>query len=381
MNNKIKIKILEDSHYAIKSLYRNHIDVYNIDYKETGNVYTIDERDLEKLNLDNVEVISYKGLKSIFFKLKRHRHFIGATLLSLLLVFLASNVIVDVNVIHSDKKIRLLVEDELFDLGIKQFIIKKPFDKIQEIKEKIKEKHPNEIEWLEIIDDGMKYTIRVEERIITKPDKVPDFCNIISTKDAVVLSSTAAKGQNIVSNNEFVKKGDVLISGEIKFNEATKSHVCASGTVYGNTWYRVSISLPYEHSIKNYTGKKKGNLAFEFGSVYNRIFRVHYDEYDVEKRRIFGLGKFALYKETVKEYNSQKETYTEEEIMDQALKTAREKLEIKLDDDATILSEKVLQSNTYDNTISVDIFYAVKEVISTQVESEYIEKEPKEEIE
>lgn len=381
MNNKIKIKILEDSHYAIKSLYRNHIDVYNIDYKETGNVYTIDERDLEKLNLDNVEVISYKGLKSIFFKLKRHRHFIGATLLSLLLVFLASNVIVDVNVIHSDKKIRLLVEDELFDLGIKQFIIKKPFDKIQEIKEKIKEKHPNEIEWLEIIDDGMKYTIRVEERIITKPDKIPDFCNIISTKDAVVLSSTAAKGQNIVSNNEFVKKGDVLISGEIKFNEATKSHVCASGTVYGNTWYRVSISLPYEHSIKNYTGKKKGNLAFEFGSVYNRIFRVHYDEYDVEKRRIFGLGKFALYKETVKEYNSQKETYTEEEIMDQALKTAREKLEIKLDDDATILSEKVLQSNTYDNTISVDIFYAVKEVISTQVESEYIEKEPKEEIE
>ncbi len=381
MNNKIKIKILEDSHYAIKSLYRNHIDVFNIDYKETGNVYTIDERDLEKLNLDNVEVISYKGLKSIFFKLKRHRHFIGATLLSLLLIFLASNVIVDVNVIHSDKKIRLLVEDELFDLGIKQFIIKKPFDKIQEIKEKIKEKHPNEIEWLEIIDDGMKYTIRVEERIITKPDKVPDFCNIISTKDAVVLSSTAAKGQNIVSNNEFVKKDDVLISGEIKFNEATKSHVCASGTVYGNTWYRVSISLPYEHSIKNYTGKKKGNLAFEFGSVYNRIFRVHYDEYDVEKRRIFGLGKFALYKETVKEYNSQKEMYTEEEIMDQALKTAREKLEIKLDDGATILSEKVLQSNTYDNTISVDIFYAVKEVISTQVESEYIEKEPKEEIE
>ncbi len=381
MNNKIKIKILEDSHYAIKSLYRNHIDVYNIDYKETGNVYTIDERDLEKLNLDNVEVISYKGLKSIFFKLKRHRHFIGATLLSLLLVFLASNVIVDVNVIHSDKKIRLLVEDELFDLGIKQFIIKKPFDKIQEIKEKIKEKHPNEIEWLEIIDDGMKYTIRVEERIITKSDKVPDFCNIISTKDAVVLSATAAKGQSIVSNNEFVKKGDVLISGEIKFNETTKSHVCASGTVYGNTWYRVSISLPYEHSIKNYTGKKKGNLAFEFGSVYNRIFRVHYDEYDVEKRRIFGLGKFALYKETVKEYKSQKEMYTEEEIMDQALKTAREKLEIKLAEDATILSEKVLQSNTYDNTISVDIFYAVKEVISTQVESEYIEKEPKEEIE
>ncbi len=381
MNNRIKIRILEDSHYTIKTLYRNHINIYDIDYKETGNIYTIDESDLEKLKIDNIEVVSFKGIKSVLYKIKRHRHFIGATILSLLLVFFISNVIVEVNVIHSDKKIRLLVEDELFDLGIKQFILKKPFEKIQDIKEKIKKKHPNEIEWLEIIDDGMKYTIRVEERIITEPSKTKDFCNVISTKDAVVLGSTVSKGQNVVDNNEFVKKGDVLISGEIKFNEATKSHVCASGTVYGNTWYRVSISLPYEHTIKNYTGKSKSNIGFEYGSTYNRIFKVHYENYDVEKKRLVKIGKFALYKETVKEYTSKKEVYKEDEVLNQALKTAREKLEIKLDENASIMSEKVLQSSTYDSIISVDVFYAVKEIISTQVESEYIEKEQKEELE
>lgn len=378
MNNKIKIKILEDSHYTIKTLYRNHINIYNIDYKDTGNVYTIDEKDLEKLNIDNIEIVSYKGIKSILYKIKRHRHFLGATILSLILIFLMSNIIVDVNVIHSDRKIRMLVEDELFDLGIKQFIIKKPFSTIQEIKEKIKKKHPNEIEWLEIIDDGMKYTVRVEERIITKPTETPKYCNVVSTKDAVVLGATISKGQSVVNNNDFIKKGDVLISGEIKFNEAIKSHVCASGTVYGNTWYRVSISLPYEHTIKNYTGKSKNNLGFEYGSTYNRIFKVHYENYDVLKKRIFKIGKFALYKETIKEYNEQKEVYKEDEVLNQALKTAREKLEIKLDENATILNEKVLQSSTYDNTISVDIFYAVKEIISTQVESEYIEEQKEE---
>lgn len=381
MMNRIRVRILEDGHYTIKMFYRKGINVYNIDYCKDGNVYTICERDLEKLDLDEVEILSYKGFKSIFYKILRHRHFILATILSLLLVFLASHVIVDVNVIHSDKGVRSLVEDELFDAGIKQFIVKKSFSEIQKIKEKIKKKHPKEIEWLEIIDDGMKYTVRVEERIITKEKEKPNYCNVVSKRDAVVLSSVTSSGQDLVTNNQFVKKGEVLISGEVKFNEEVKSHVCASGDVYGNTWYRVSISMPYRHEVKNYTGKTKSNVGFEFGSVYDRIFKVHFDAYDVEKKRIFKLGKFALYKEKIKEYTSEEVSYKEEEVLEQALKTAREKLEIKLDKNASILSEKVLQSSTYDSIISVDIFYAVKELISTQVVEEYVEKSDEEELE
>ena len=381
MKNKIRIKLLLDNNYAIKFLYKQKIDIYNIEYLKSGNIYTIEESQLENIKPELVEVISYTGLKSLIFRLKRCRHFIGATLLSLFLLYLGNFIIIDVDVIHSDKKIRFLVEDELYDLGIKPFIIKKSFDSIQKIKEKVKNNYPNDIEWLEIIEDGMKYTVRVEERIITKENKPKDFCNIVSTKDATILSVVSSKGQSLVLQNDFVKKGDTLISGEIKFNEATKSHVCAEGIVYGNTWYRVSISVPLEHTTKEYTNKKKNNLAFEFGSTYNRVFRVHFDDYDVEKTRLFGVGRFAIYKEKIKEYTPIKNTYTEEEALKEALKLAKEKLMIKLDENAEILNEKVLQSSTYDSIISVDVFYAVKEIISKSVESEYIEKESDEELE
>ena len=38
----------------------------------------------------------------------------------------------------------------------------------------------------EIIEDGMKYTVKVEERIITKDEKTKEYCDIISTKSAVI---------------------------------------------------------------------------------------------------------------------------------------------------------------------------------------------------
>lgn len=370
--NRVLIRLKGYDRYALKYLRRLEIDVLNIDYNHDGNIYTIKEDDLEKLDISMVEIVSYRGIKRIIRLLNIYKHFLLSLMISVLLMFAISNVIVNVEVIHSSKDIRALIEDELYDRGIKPFIIKKSFRELQEIKESIKSEHPSEIEWLEIIDDGMKYTVRVEERIITHEEKDPEYCNVISEKDAVVISSVPKKGQSIVVPNEFVKKGSILISGKITYNEETKSHVCADGEVYGNTWYRVGVAIPLEHVIKEYTGKKKKNIGIEFGSTYNRIFKIHFDEYDVIKKKIFSIGKFTLYSETVQEYTSKTENYTEEEALEKAKKEGSEKLKVKLSQNASILNEKVLQSNNYDSIINVELFYSVKEVISTRVEEEIV---------
>lgn len=365
--NRIKIKVPTDSHYIIKSFYRKNIDIYNIEYTSNGTIYTIDEDNLEKILLDDIEIVSYKGIKSLLFKVKRYMHFLISCLISLILLYFMSGIIVKVEVIHSDKDIRALLEDELYSLGVKSFTFKKTFQELQDIKSHIKNEYPNDIEWLEIIDDGMKYTVRVEERIITKKEETPEYCNIVSTKDAIIMNITSQKGQAVLGINDHVKNGDVIVSGQIKFNEEIKSHTCAEAIVYGNTWYRVGANIPLEHETKVYTGKRKSNLAIEIGTNYNRIFKIHFDEYDISKKCLFRLGHFAIYKETVKEYYTKKESYTEEEAKTEALKQAREKLEVKLPQNSTILSEKVLQSNTYNSIISIDVFYSIKEIISKQI--------------
>ena len=102
---------------------------------------------------------------------------------------------------------------------------------------------------------------------------------------------------------------------------------------------------------------------------------MHLDKYDTDKKKIFSFGNFTLYSETLKEYKTVEKEYTENEAIDEALKLGREKLYLNLDKDASILSEKVLQTNRYDSIIEMDIFYSVKEIISEQVEREI----PKEE--
>ncbi len=368
--NKVSIRLPGYDRYAINYLRKRDIDILNIIYSEEGNIYTIYSADLEKLDSDIIEIVSYKGIKKFFKIVKMNSHFLFSIILSIVLMVAFSKVVVQVEVIHSNKDVRVLIEDELYDHGIKPFSFKKSFDELQDIKKKIKDDYPENIEWLEIVDDGMKYTVRVEERIITKPVQDPQYCNVVSTKDSIVLSGVAKKGQMVVAPNDFVKKDSILISGKITFNEATKSYVCGDGEVFGNTWYRVAISIPIEHTNKNFTGKKKGNVGFEFGSTYNRVFKIHFDDYDVSKKKIFSLGKFALYKETVEEYEEETLKYSEEEALEEALKQAREKLMIKLDSQSEILSENVLQTDSYDSIISVEVFYSVKEIISNRVEAQ-----------
>lgn len=375
MSRRIKIRINEDSRYTIKNLYRHKINIYNIEYKESGSVYTIDERDLDNLLYEDVEILSYKGYKGILVRLMRHRHFLFSFLLSIATIFLMSNFIIDVEVIHSDKKVRELIQEELYLNGIRPLMMKKSFGKIQIIKEKIKESHPEEIEWLEIIDEGMKYTVRIEERIITKEEIVPEYCDIVSTKDAIVTDVISSKGQNQVLANDFVKKGSILVSGAIKFNEEIKSYTCATGTVYGNTWYTVNVSVPYDYVSKKYTGEEAHNIAILSGSKLIEIFKVHLSKYDTTKKKIFGLGNFIFYYETHREYKTTNNKYTEEEAINKALELGREKILLNLEDDAEILNEKVLQRNAYDSIIEVEIFYSVKERIGMQVAKEIPEYE------
>ncbi len=366
--NRVKIKLSIKN--PIKNLYKLQVNVYNIEYQKDFTIITIDEDDLEKIENLNYEILSFRGLKLVLEKLKNNIHFLISILLSIFIMYLLSNICFSVNVIHSKKDIRTLLEDELYDHGIRPFTFKKRFKEIGAIKETIKKEYPNDIEWLEIIDDGMKYTVRVEERIINKEKENKNFCNVISTKDATILGVTSSHGQTLVNSGSIVKKGDILISGEIKFNEEAKARTCAEGIVYGNTWYKISVSIPLNYTQKEYTDKNKNNLAIELGTNYNRIFKVHFDEYDVDKVKIFGIGNFALYKEKIREYKSINSVYTKEEAIEEAKKRARENLLTNIGKSATILDEKVLQTDDYNSIISVEIFYSVKEIISKVVEAE-----------
>ena len=128
---------------------------------------------------------------------------------------------------------------------------------INKIKKQILEKHKNRIEWLEIENVGTKYIIRVEERILNNIEENGSPRDIVAKKDAIIKRIDAYSGEVLKNKLDYVRRGDIIISGNIHLNEEVKNHVEAKGKVYGEVWYKVSLEYPLHYEEVTYTNKKK----------------------------------------------------------------------------------------------------------------------------
>lgn len=253
----------------LKNIYNLNISIYNlvrINYKEIN--ITIKENDLDKIRnlsvLNEVSVIDYKGKMKAINKMKINRSFIFSIIIGVILLILLSNMIFTIEVSHTDNYLKELVLKELNKYGIKEYRFKKSFDELTDIKNKILEDNKKIIEWLEIEVSGTKYTVKIEERKINNKKKDNTYQDIISTRDAVIKNIVASNGVVVCDINDYVKKGDTLISGSIYLNDTLKGYTKAEGKVYGEVWYTISIEYPVLDVITSETGNKKTLYSINF---------------------------------------------------------------------------------------------------------------------
>lgn len=361
----IKCKARNHTRILVK-LYKNKINVYDVTQKEDELYIKVLESDYERIKKEIVTAKFYYVDDSGFFRIKKRITplKIFAVLLFLFLTNFFSNVIVKVNVIHSNKEIRDLVSKSLDSEGIHVWSLKKDYQELQKIKEKILSTYKDRLEWLEIESVGMSYVVRIEERIINQFNEENKFCHIIASKSGVVDSVTSTKGEILVHEGQYVKEGDILISGEIKFNEEVKNNVCASGNAYAEVWYETHVSLPIEYITKERTGKKRWNLSFESDSGKYKILRSRLATSETESKVLFRFFNFTFYWDTEYETLETKNYYDVSAGITKALELADEKIQTKFREFEKIKSRKVLKNSTNDSTIEVDVFYSIIENIS-----------------
>ena len=171
----------------IKRLTTKKIEILSLKYKDENHVtILVYKKDLETIfkikSIYQITENGVYGLLKIKQNLKLNTHLIIIITISFLIFLFFTHVIFDIEVIHSSKEIRTLLQDELAQYGIKKYSISKSFNELEKIKEKILNKYPNKLEWLEIEKEGTKYVVRVEERKITKNNDNNTPRNIIAQK-------------------------------------------------------------------------------------------------------------------------------------------------------------------------------------------------------
>ncbi len=361
MNKFVLIKVKNNIKRFINKCNERKIELYYVNYINKDEIIVkIKKEDYKNIKIFNYycEIDIYKSLgsDSIKEKIFKLKYFILTFIICLLLMYISSNVILKVSVIHSNIKIRELLLSELEDNGIKKYSIKKDFIELENIKNKILDNNKDKLEWISIESIGMTYVIRVEERILDNITDKDAYCNIISNKDALITKIYSDSGEILINVNDFVHKNDILISGDIKLNDGIMGSTCANGEVYGHVWYETNVTLKRNYQKKVYTGRKRLNFTFNHKILRNNKYE-NYDKDYIIKNRFF-----TIYKE--KEYKLENKLYTEEESLEKALLNIDNKFKSKLNGKGNIISKKVLKKDINNSTIYLEVFVVTEELIS-----------------
>ena len=368
MNKQVKIEVTGSVNRFINKCISNKIYLSNISYIDNNKITCIinldDYKKIKRLNYySKIKIVSYVGINKLKEMIKNNIFYIIIFILAFILMDIITSYIVDIEVIHSSSSIRKLIYKELDNNNVKKYSFAYDFNELEKIQDNILINNKDKLEWISITKDGMKYIIRCEERKIKEINKESGYRNIIAKKDAYITKIISTKGVNLVRSGEYVKKGDVLISGEIKLYEEVKGDTLATGYVYGNVWYDVEVSIPKEENKKEYTGKSRFNININDKIFFKNKYK-YFSQENIREIKILGL-KIKFYKE--KEYGYKKHILSDEEVEN----LVNDKIKEKFSNIGTISSQKVLKKEINDSTIDYRVFVICNEIIN---EYQYYEK-------
>ena len=370
--NRYKIKITGKSlGYFLDLLIRKKVNFYYLEQTKDFIIIIIDDNDykqIKKIKTTNkITILNRYGLPKVFYILEKYKYLLGSFLVTLIGLIFLSNMIFEVEVVHTKEEIRNIIYEDLKKLGIEKYKFKKTYDKKEQIKKMILNEEKEKIEWLEIENIGTKYIINVEERKKNTENNEQNPQDIIAKKDALIIEISADYGEVQKKKNDYVKKGETIISGIIKNKEEPVAKVRAAGKVYGEIWYKASVELPKHYYEEKFTKNEKKTLRIQFFNKEINLFNLKkYKNYKIDEfvliRNNYLPMKLTL--DTQKELEIIEETYTFENCDKKALEVAEESLKRKLSEGSEIISKKILKKQNKNSKIIIEVFFKVKEDIT-----------------
>ena len=367
--NYYDIKITgKDVKRFIRNLHKIGINFYNIKYLDKSVIIRVNKCDYLKIKkiktIYKIEIVSFYGVARCNNFINKYKIFLIILFIGFILFLGLTNIIFDVEVIHNNKELKESILSSLKEKGISKHRFCVSFKKKEKIKNKILDKYKDKIEWLEIKRYGTKYIILLEERKnkTNIEDNTP--CDIVAKKNGIVTRISASNGEVIVKKDQYVKKGDVLISGSIYKNDNIVATTKAKGNVYAETWYTVSVELPYHYYEKSKTNKSKKSISIKF---LNKNIRFNkYKSFDINN--IYSISNNLLPIEiTISNITKTKvidQVYTMENAYFKASEIAKKRLIDSIGKDIKITFEKKLKLSQINSKIYIVIFYKVIENIT-----------------
>ena len=370
-DKKIIIKIKNHEIYEVI----NKITKYNIYYDKLDKIEDYvklevslnDYKKIKKIFKHNTRIIKKIGIYGFIETLKKHYIFIISFILSYFVLIVLSNVCFGINIETNNNELKRTILNELESKGIKKYGFKKSYEEITDIKNDILKNNKDSLEWLEITENGVYYDIFLTERII-KDEEIQsnDLIDIVSAKDALIQKVILRKGTTIKYVNDYVKKGEVIVSGDVLKDEEIVGNVMPDADIYGEVWYTVTTTVPYNFIEYVSTGKIINHYYIDFlGSKMTILGKFDYNDVFITEKVLIDKPYifFKLVKEQKELFEYKELSLSKNEAYEEAIKRSDKSINAKLSIGEYIIDKKVLKKNEFSSKIEIEVFYRVYENI------------------
>ncbi|RDW19230.1 sporulation protein YqfD [Oceanobacillus arenosus] len=320
-----------------------------------------------------VSFVQKKGYPFLLKRFTRKRPLIIGLLLSFLLIIFLSNIIWDVKITGVPKDIEEKISKQLNQYGVHPgawiFSLQSP----NAIQQQLVKDVP-ELLWVGVDQKGTTFYLEGVEKIIVKKVPAGEPRNLVAKKNGVIKDLYVSKGIPRVKVNDYVEKGDLLVSGVIgeeTGENRTTELVAADGEITANTWYEVAVTIPLRYRDEQVTGNNESKFFLKIGNFQLPIWGFRPPDYtDIHREtmetpvRIFKWeSPLAVVENVLSEKTYNERERTKEEAIKIGIEQAKADLQLELGPDAKIMTEKVLHETMDHGKVKLNLYITVEENI------------------
>ena len=283
-------------------------------------------------------LMKYKGRWGIFL----------GCLMSVALFLISQSVVWRIDIVGNERLTKEAVAETLSNHGLRIGARISDID-LKSLEQRVTI-YNDDISWISVNISGMVARVEIREVIdtdIVKKDE--SYANLISRFDAQIVGMEVYSGFLSVDEGDFVRKGDLLVSGVYKSEKAPLRFLKASGRILGRVVQSFEVEIPLKQTKKVYTGEKieKKTLIFfgnsiklfiNYGNLHSTCDIINY----IYTLNPLSLGEIpiSISVDTIYPYDMVEVDISEMEAMDIAYEELRKMIDEELPD-AQILKKSI----------------------------------------
>ena len=362
---KLKINIADIKYEKDKILLKVSYEYYK-NIKQIKTIYTI-------------KIIKTSGKKKLLEQVIKYKIPLLTFIISVFFLLIISSFILFINIDTENKNIKKIIKENLQENNVTLYSKKKSYTKLKEITQNIKNNNLDNIEWIEIDQKGVVLTVKVIERLSNNTNANNNYKDIVASKNGYIKKIYSRKGEVLKNIDDYVKKGDIIISGNIFRNDKVVDRVKANGKVYAEVWYIVKLNdnLIHQEITPKAVGKQK--LILKVNKKEITFLTIPKKVIIENKKNFFKNDIFSLYLKQEKNYQKETTKYKENDLTDILNKRAKNAINKNLKRDEYIIKQKTLKKYIKNGKMYIEVFFKTYEDISLEKDSVKIEEKVEEE--